>query len=192
MDTTHSEVWRPIPGYEGWYEVSDAGRVRSLDRYVDYKTGQRVLHRGKTLKNQQFQATGYPFVNLWKDGKGSPRTVHSLVMEAFVGPRGKGMEVCHENGVRTDNRLKNLRYGTSRENNLDIIRHGRHANTNKTHCNRGHILQDPNLVPSVKKVGRRQCLACVRARARVNYHKELKDQLPEIADSYYAAILKGA
>ena len=190
INATRKEQWRPIPGYEGSYEVSDHGNVRSVDRYVNYKTGQRILHRGKILKLQHFQTTGYPYVNLWKNNTCAPRTIHSLVMETFVGPREKGTEVCHNNGVRTDNRLTNLRYGTSTENNLDIIRHGNHANTNKTHCNRGHALQEPNLVPSVKKVGRRQCLACVRARARVNYHKELKGQLQQIADEYYAALME--
>ena len=99
------------------------------------------------------------------------------------------MEVCHNDGDSTNNHLDNLRYGTSRDNELDKVRHGTHNNTAKTHCPRGHELFAENVPPSIAKLGRRQCLACDRARSRVYYHPELKPQFKAVADSYYQAIL---
>lgn len=184
------ERWKPVNGYEGIYEVSDHGRVRSIDRTVTYSNGQVHRYKGKILRTPLMQQTGYPFVSLHIQGERQVRTVHSLVAETFIGTRPEGMEVCHNDGDRTNNHLDNLRYGTSSDNNLDQLRHGTHTNAAKTHCPLGHELFAENIPPSIAKRGRRQCLACVRARAQVNYHPELKPQLKALADSYYQEILE--
>ena len=186
---TQNEEWRDIPGHEGHYQASSHGRIRSLDRTITHSNGVRMPLKGKVLKQSTFQATGYPYVNLGKRERGGPRTVHSLVAEAFIGPRKQGMTVCHNDGSRTNNHANNLRYGSYSENNYDIVKHGRNEKKNRTHCPRGHELFVENIPPSILKRGRRQCLACVRARARVNYHKHLRPQLQQIADSYYETIL---
>ena len=67
---------------------------------------------------------GYPRVNLSRDGAPRQFLVHRLVLEAFVGPAAAGLETLHGNGVRSDCRLSNLRWGTSAENKADTVRHG--------------------------------------------------------------------
>jgi len=94
------ENWRPVPRYPD-YEVSDLGRVR---------------HGGRMLKAVHTSKGRYASVGLYRNGKPKKKTVHSLVMEAFVGPRPPGMHICHGNGNALDNRLSNLRYGTPQEN----------------------------------------------------------------------------
>ena len=184
------ERWKPVNGHEGIYEVSSHGRIRSLDRTVKYSNGQVHHLKGKVLRTPIMQKTGYPFVKLSNHGKNQVRTVHSLVAETFIGPRPEGTEVCHNDGDRTNSHLDNLRYGTRSENELDKLRHGTHKNAAKTHCPLGHELFAENIPPSIAKLGRRQCLACVRARARVSYHPELKPQFKALADSYFNAILE--
>ena len=185
-----AERWKPVTGYEGIYEVSSHGRVRSVDRTVTRSDGRVHRHKGKLLRTPLSAGGGYPFVKLSNHGKTQVRTVYSLVAETFIGTRPEGMEVCHNDGDRTNNHLDNLRYGTSSDNNLDQLRHGTHTNAAKTHCPLGHELFAENIPPSIAKRGRRQCLACVRARAQVNYHPELKPQLKALADSYYQEILE--
>lgn len=102
------ETWKPVPGYETKYQVSDLGRVRSLPRW----TGQRNMS-GKVLSPGGQKCYGHETVAL---GKGNSKTVHSLVMLAFIGPRPHGADILHMNHIPWDNRLDNLRYGTRSEN----------------------------------------------------------------------------
>ena len=192
MDTskTTSERWLPVNGYEGIYEVSSHGRIRSLDRTITRSDGQVRRLKGKILSAGISQGGGYPLVSLYTQGKNQMRYVHSLVAESFIGPRPEGMEVCHNDGDPTNSHLDNLRYGTSSDNELDKVRHGTHYNAAKTHCPLGHELFVENMPPSIAKLGRRQCRACARARARVHDHPELKPQLKAIADSYFNTILE--
>lgn len=69
---------------------------------------------------------GYPYAALQKDSKAYRKQVHRLVLETFVGPCPEGMECCHDNGIRTDNRLENLRWDTRKNNHKDAMRHGTH------------------------------------------------------------------
>lgn len=111
------ERWLPVRGYEGVYEVSDLGRVRSVNRVDTY--GRR--RRGKVLK----PAGQYPMVVLSCGGETTTRTVHSMVLEAFVGPCPAGMEGCHEDGDPWNCVLSNLRWDTRKANAADMLRHGR-------------------------------------------------------------------
>lgn len=118
------EEWRPVVGYEGLYVVSNLGKVMSLSRRVanNWPGSTRVI-KGKTLKPTKFQ-NGYYFVSLGKEGVLTKRTVHSVVAEAFIGPRPERMDICHNNGDRSDNRLSNLRYDTRKGNFEDTLHHG--------------------------------------------------------------------
>ena len=102
---TVNEVWKDIPEYEGLYQVSNLGRVKSLKYRGADKEG--ILKHGKTTK-------GYPFVNLYSNSIPRNRMVHRLVMLAFFGK--SDLEVNHKNGNKTDNRLENLEYCTAKQN----------------------------------------------------------------------------
>lgn len=107
------ERWRDILQYEGVYQVSDIGNIR------------RLLKNGKTrmlcviTRKDRYMAIG-----LWKNGVGIIKTVHRLVLEAFIGRCPKGMECRHLDGNRQNNQLCNLKWGTRSENGLDAVKHG--------------------------------------------------------------------
>lgn len=117
-----NETWKPVVGYEGLYEVSDLGRVRSLDRIAINARNQERTYKGKLLK---------PFIglhnrveyNLYKNTKSRSNLAHILVAEAFIGPRPEGYSVCHCDGNKENNKLSNLRYDTQSENSIDIYRY---------------------------------------------------------------------
>lgn len=117
------EVWKDIPGFEGWYQVSDQGQVRSLDRYVNAKLGAKKLVRGQILIHG-FDTDLYWKVGLWRNGEVETWKVHSLVLLAFVGPMPDGLQTRHLNGNKDHNHLGNLKYGTVLENSEDRTQHG--------------------------------------------------------------------
>jgi hypothetical protein len=111
-----SERWRPVRGYERFYEVSTRGRVRTVQARSRWPAG-------KILAPQP-DSDGYPSLRLWKGGKGKRMAIHRLVLTAYVGPRPKGRQCRHLDGDRTNSELANLAWGTSRENGDDTRRHG--------------------------------------------------------------------
>lgn len=162
--------WKPVVGFEGYYEVSDSGDVRSL------RTGKiMATHPAKNGGHLRLRLT---------DGVRKRRVfVHVLVLEAFVGPRPDGAITRHLDGDPTNNRLDNLAWGTPRENNQDTLLHGRHKGgaPRRERCKRGHLLTPENT--GVWK-DQRRCLACSRARAYIKYHPE-SGTIEEVADRYY-------
>lgn len=114
------EIWKPVLGYEGYYEVSDLGRVRGSDRIITQKNGKRYFRRSYIIK-QHIGDVGYYCVHLRKDGIGKHLRTHVLVCTAFHGPRPNGMEVLHLDGTRTNNRADNLIWGTRSDNMKDPI-----------------------------------------------------------------------
>jgi hypothetical protein len=119
------EQWRPVPGYEENYEVSDQGNVRSLERTVVDSIGHTNFVRARVLKSA-IGSAGYPRVSLCRDRKCKTHSVHALVAAAFLGPRPEGLYALHGSADRTDNRACNLRYGTPTENAADKLRDGTH------------------------------------------------------------------
>lgn len=160
------EEWRPIPRLPG-YEVSDLGRIRSLDRVVLCKnTGPRRV-AGRLMKLGA-NRRGYRSVHLYLEGRRIPREVHTLVALAFIGPRPPGKGIAHWDGNPGNNRLSNLRYATQAENIEDSRRHGTMSrsvsglgllNALKTECTRGHPFDQAN---TMQRPGGRGCRECSR------------------------------
>lgn len=121
------ESWRPIVGYEGVYEVSSCGRIRSVARVVN-----RRFLKARMLKLSGSHKDGYSRFTPYSQGRGKSRTVHRIVLEAFVGPRPPGCECRHIDGDRANNRIENLCWGTKAENERDKALHG---NTNRGSTN---------------------------------------------------------
>ena len=114
------EIWRDILGYEGRYQVSDEGRVRSLDRRVRLWTlqgGEQFVKKAGRVLTPGVLSTGHLYVFL---GRGNRRAVHRLVLETFEGPCPAGMECLHGPDANpANNHRNNLRWGTRSENLKD-------------------------------------------------------------------------
>lgn len=165
-----SETWRAVPGYEGAYEVSDLGRVRSLDR-LD-RCGKR--RHGRLLRPISMPS-GYLVVNLWCNNKSRTWLIHRLVLMAFVGEPPKSHEALHRNGDNSDNRFANLAWGTHSQNQWDQVAHGTHSNASKTHCTQGHPFTESNTYWYPGKP-HRACRICRREWARALLHRRLNAQ----------------
>lgn len=153
-----TETWKTVPEYEGWYEVSDQGNVRSIERTVQDSLGKHRRMPGKpiriTKKHRHYCVT-------LSRGRTDCRSVyvHHLVLLAFVGPRPDGQLARHLDDDPANNRLTNLAYGTPSENNFDAVRNGRNSFANRTHCIRGHQFD----TASVRGQSRR-CAECAHIR----------------------------
>ena len=119
------EIWLSIEGYEGLYEVSHLGRVRSVDRKVEYSDGRVVTKKGKILSISA-GANGYENVRLYKDKKAKNHSVHRLVAGAFVpNPDGKP-QVNHKDRNPLNNDFENLEWVTHEENAKHAVETGYH------------------------------------------------------------------
>lgn len=119
-----TETWKEIPGFEGYYQASDLGRIMSMTRIV--KAGGERPHE-KLINWRILKPSwshGYHSYVLWKDHVGTTIRAHSAVAYAFLGLRPEGAYVCHRDGDRANNCLSNLYYGTPTENVADARRHG--------------------------------------------------------------------
>lgn len=157
------EEWRSIPGFPG-YEVSSRGRVRSFKRGP----------AGQILSTPP-NGRGYAYVRLASPLGGHPgREVHTLVAEAFHGPRPDGLQVRHLDGCKNHNWVENLAYGTRTQNAIDSVQHGQHRNAMKTHCKRGHAFDAANTYSrSSGTAPGRRCRACHLADARQRYERKM-------------------
>lgn len=164
-----SEKWRPIPGWDEFYEVSGLGRVRTIERRAWCPRGAGFWRTVPAKVLKPLPARGYYRVALCRDGRREWRLVHHLVLLAFVGPRPDGLEACHYDDDPANNNLGNLRWDTRSANHLDRTRNGGNPNALKTHCPQGHTLADAYINPN----GSRKCRPCAIARA-VAYKQKRK------------------
>jgi hypothetical protein len=121
------EIWKPIINYEGLYELSVFGKIKSLKSVKE-----------KTLipKKDKY---GHLQVRLYKNGIVKQYSVHRLVLETFIGPRPEGMEGCHNDGNGSNNFLENLRYDTHENNMRDRIKHK--TNNPGSKCNFSKLIE---------------------------------------------------
>lgn len=111
------ENWKDIPGYEGYYQASDMGRIRSITRAVKHprnKDYDFVVY-GRILKHR-FDKNGYSIINLSKDGVAKTHKVHRLIAMAFISNPENYETIDHINCLKYDNRPQNLRWCTIQEN----------------------------------------------------------------------------
>lgn len=161
------ERWLPVVGYEGYYEVSDLGNVRSIDRVLPRRGQSPAFYPGRLLApaDRKWQLQ----VGLQRDGRWRGLSIHRLVLEAFVGPCPPGMECCHNDGNYRNNRVENLRWDTHAANMADKRSHGTDWWSNRTHCKNGHLFDESNTIISATN-GR----ICRQCRKRINRERHLR------------------
>jgi hypothetical protein len=117
------EQWKPVVGYEGFYEVSNQGRIRSVDRITNssIRHNDHVVKKGKMLK-LNLKRGGYLAVDLSKENVKKTKTVHRIVAEAFIPNPEDKYTVNHINGNKSDNRVENLEWATSSENSIHAVK----------------------------------------------------------------------
>lgn len=157
------EEWRSVQGYEGLYEVSNTGQVRSIPRSHTCGSFVRTVQGRVRVLRRMNRFTEHLGVQLSKEGQTKFCSVHVLVQTAFGGPKPAGAIVCHNNGNPTDNRADNLRWGSYSTNAFDAVEHGTHPETRKTHCPQGHAYDATNTTIRGRK---RRCKTCHRDRER--------------------------
>lgn len=121
------EIWRSIKNYEGWYEVSSYGRVRSVDRMETLSDGRKRLRKGSMLKTEK-NINGYLRIQLWKSSEVKKVSIHRLVAQAFIPNPNNLPQVNHKDEDKTNNHVENLEwcdgkyntnYGTAIQRNTE-------------------------------------------------------------------------
>lgn len=129
MTDSKTEIWRPVVGFESFYEVSSLGKVRSLDRTITKSNGVIEAKRGRVLC-QGTKPTGYRFVNLCVNKVQKCCNVHRLVAMAFIPTDQMRREVNHIDGIKNHNEIENLEWVSKSENQRHAIEHGLHPGIN--------------------------------------------------------------
>ena len=142
MENLFNEIWKPIKYYEGLYEVSNKGNVRSVDRHVTNGIRYRLLI-GKPMKTFP-NSYGYLKITLSKNNKGKKYLVHRLVAEAFIPNPNNLPCIDHINTIKTDNRVENLRWCSYKENSNNPL-------TREHNKNRPKEVQEKRLATKRKK-----------------------------------------
>ena len=111
------EKWKPIPSYEGLYEASDLGRIRSVAHTIAHPRNKEMSYqRNGKIRKPRYDKNGYAIINLTKDGKFKTYKVHRLVAQAFIPNPNNYQQIDHINGKVYDNRVENLRWCTNQMN----------------------------------------------------------------------------
>jgi hypothetical protein len=114
------EIWKPVVGWEGIYEVSDHGNIRTVSRYVNCRGNGKVLLKS-CIRKIVLNRYGYPVVTMEGGGKKKIlKSIHRAVVEAFIGAIAPLMEVNHKDGVKTNNNLANLEIVTRKQNAIHM------------------------------------------------------------------------
>ncbi|WP_405320527.1 NUMOD4 motif-containing HNH endonuclease, partial [Frisingicoccus sp.] len=161
------EVWKDIAGYEGLYQISNLGRVKSIERwqYNPVCKDSKQYHPEKikipSERKRKNAKQGYLALQLYKDNKGKNCYIHRLVAEAFIPNPDNKETVNHINGDKHDNRVENLEWSTYRENNVHAYKTGLNDETHRRNCKGSYPVEqydkDMNLIavyPSMREAER--------------------------------------
>lgn len=122
------EIWKDVIGYEGFYQISNIGRIRTCTRVVHYQllsgNVKPLTFVGRVKIPALNKMHKRLFTALYKDGTMKQKYIHQLVLENFVGPCPENMQACHNDGNAFNNRVENLRWDTCKNNHADKIKHG--------------------------------------------------------------------
>lgn len=158
-----NEVWKPVVGYEGLYEVSDTGKVKSVTRIVNRGNGilpisEKILTPSKNKVTVRHPSLRYS-VELWKDGKRKRVPIARIVCAAFVSKPNNKCHVNHIDGDSTNDDASNLEWVTAQENNQHARRHGLISSRNQrkrvrgTNNKTGEVLVFESLTAAAKYFG---------------------------------------
>lgn len=163
------EIWKDIEGYEGLYQVSDMGNVRSFDRVIEVERNGITMkqHRKGKVLRQLPRRHGYLAVFLYKsDGRRTHESVHRLVASAFCERENEATEVNHKNEIKTDNRAENLEwithkentnYGTTQERRSAKIRNNERSTPIRQKTLDGELVKEyPSIGEAFRQTGYRQ------------------------------------
>ena len=190
------EEWRPIEGYEGLYEVSSYGRVRSLDRYVKNGCSYR-LHKGKVLSLLKGEY-GYLQVNLHCNGKMYKKYVHRLVAETFLPNPDNLPEVNHKDEDKSNNRVDNLEwcnrkynlsYGTRLERYRNtMLENGYWTGLSKDEYIKKYYEKNKESIKKYKKKydqDNKESIKKYKKKYNQKYYQDHKDKISDSKRSYY-------
>jgi hypothetical protein len=121
-------IWKQIKGYEGLYEITNTGLVRSIDRMLRAGPCVSRIYKGKMKKTQYHHKTGQPFVYLYKDNKVKLTSISRLVATTFITNPNNYPIVMHLDDNPKNNHYTNLMWGTLKMNTQDMIKKGRNRN----------------------------------------------------------------
>lgn len=183
------EQWRPIPGYETFYEVSDLGNVR--------RHRNALLWSGRPVK-QTLAGNGYRRVMLSKNGHEKSMRVHRLALLAFVGPPPTAKHQCnHKNGVKEDNRLENLEWATPKANTqhafaLGLVpsRRGERNNRSKLAESTVRAIRSLANVMNCREIARLYCISRITVR-EIKRGRQWKHVTAMVAISLISGCLAG-
>jgi len=117
------EIWKDVVGYEGYYQISNFGRVKSVKRVIEDSWGRTATLKEKIIKPSKIRK-GYFIISLYKNAVYKKILVHRLVATAFISNIEGKKEVNHINGIKDDNRLLNLEWSTASENQKHAFKNG--------------------------------------------------------------------
>lgn len=179
IDPDSKEEWLPVVGYEDSYEVSNFGRVRSIERQVINRLGRSRIIKARNMKTLVAR-NGYEMIDLSKNGTKRRFSVHRLVAMAFKPTEREGVEVMHLDHNRLNNHVSNLEWGTHKENALTSVKAGRYFNQRKTRCPRGHEYS------GVNKQGYRVCPRCNRESQRRRDARKKEEEMQRLHSREYS------